>query len=27
MRLADEPLEWRRLPSFRGLIRLPVLIS
>lgn len=27
MRLADEPLEWRRLPSFRGLIRLPVLIN
>ena len=27
MRLADEPLEWRRLPAFRGLIRLPVLVS
>ncbi|MEX0786797.1 MAG: cytochrome P450 [Dehalococcoidia bacterium] len=26
LRLADVPLEWRRLPSFRGLIRLPVLI-
>ena len=24
LRLADEPLEWRRLPSFRGLLRLPV---
>ena len=27
MRIADEPLEWRRLPAFRGLIRLPVLTS
>ncbi len=27
LRLADETLEWRRLPSFRGLIRLPVLTS
>ncbi len=27
IRLADETLEWRRLPSFRGLIRLPVLTS
>ncbi|MCI0856995.1 MAG: cytochrome P450, partial [Chloroflexi bacterium] len=27
MRIADDPLEWRRLPAFRGLIRLPVLIS
>jgi cytochrome P450 len=25
LRLADEALEWRRLPVFRGLIRLPVL--
>jgi len=25
LRLAGEPLEWRRLPSFRGLIQLPVL--
>ena len=27
LRLASEPLEWRRLPSFRGLIELPVLFS
>ncbi len=27
LRPADEPLEWRRLPSFRGLIRLPVLTT
>ena len=26
LRLADKPLEWRRLPSFRGLVRLPVLV-
>ena len=26
LRLADEPLEWRRLPTFRGLIKLPVLV-
>ncbi len=25
LHLADEPLEWRRLPGFQGLIRLPVL--
>lgn len=27
LRAADEPLEWRKLPSFRGLIKLPVLIG
>ena len=27
MQLADEPLEWRRLSAFRGLIRLQVLVS
>ena len=27
LRAADESLEWRKLPSFRGLIKLPVLIS
>ncbi len=27
LRLAGETLEWRRLPSFRGLIKLPVLTS
>lgn len=27
LRLANEPLEWRRLPAFRGLIRLPVLVD
>lgn len=26
LRLADGPLEWRRLPTFRGVIKLPVLI-
>jgi len=26
LRLADEPLEWRALPAFRGLARLPVLV-
>jgi cytochrome P450 len=26
LHLAGEPLEWRRLPSFRGLLRLPVLV-
>ncbi|MCH7811536.1 MAG: cytochrome P450 [Chloroflexi bacterium] len=26
LRLADEPLEYRRIPVFRGLVRLPVLI-
>ena len=25
LRLADEPLEWRGVPAFRGLVRLPVL--
>jgi hypothetical protein len=27
LRLADEELEWRPLPTFRGLVRLPVLIE
>ena len=27
LRLTGAPLEWRRLPAFRGLIRLPVLVS
>jgi len=26
LRLADEPLEWRALPAFRGLAKLPVLV-
>jgi len=26
-RLADEPLEWRALPAFRGLVRLPVVVG
>lgn len=27
LRLADEPLEWRALPAFRGLVRLPVIVE
>jgi cytochrome P450 len=27
LRLADEPLEWRALPAFRGLVRLPVIVG
>jgi cytochrome P450 len=27
LRLADEPLEWRAIPGFRGLVRLPVLVG
>ncbi len=26
LRLADEPLEWRALPAFRGLVSLPVVV-
>jgi cytochrome P450 len=26
LRLADEPLEWRALPAFRGLVKLPVVV-
>src|SRR5262249_21756189 len=27
VRLADEPLEWRAFPAFRGLVKLPVVVG
>ena len=27
VRLADEPLEWRSFPAFRGLVKLPVVVG
>jgi cytochrome P450 len=27
LRLADEPLDWRTIPGFRGMARLPVLVD